>query len=124
MMSDQDILERAIKKAIKGGWRLDWTGKNAFRVWHLDTPDLVGDDRILKFSHRDYRLTAPREFIFNHDFAKALWGEHEYVVKERTAENGLPLPPRWDEKYLGWQYHLQQMVIADDPIQYLRSHLE
>lgn len=24
----------------------------------------------------------------------------------------------------GWQYHLQQMVIADDPIKYLGEHLE
>lgn len=52
------------------------------------------------------------------NFAKALWGENVYWTvilpdgkKEHT--NGLPK----------WQYRLQQMVIADDPMQYLADHL-
>lgn len=36
---------------------------------------------------------AVRDVLFSHDFAKALWDD-------------------------GWQYHLQQMVVADDPIDY------
>lgn len=45
--------------------------------------------------------------IFNHDFAKALRGEKKIIV-------GMIEP---------WKYHLQQMVIADDPIKYLGENL-
>lgn len=44
--------------------------------------------------------------IFNHDFAKALWGGEIQVV---------PADPY---TRVNWKYHLQQMVIADDPIDY------
>lgn len=56
--------------------------------------------------------------IFNHDFAKALWGEEYigwdisdvYFKKHRIASQA-------------WQFHLQQMVIADDPIEYLGENI-
>lgn len=45
--------------------------------------------------------------IFSHDFAKAFWGEGEEYA---------PLPE--------WMYQLQQMVIQDDPIQYLAQFID
>jgi len=47
------------------------------------------------------------EIIFNHDFAKALWGT------DLTNVEGY--------QQAAWAHHLQEMVIADDSIKYLRE---
>ena len=98
-MSNQEILERAIYKAIYGGWR---AGELATYANILEAPII----------------------IFNHNFAKALWGEEPYAkviwphpdYELQTGSTYLALTPLW-------QYHLQQMVIADDPIKYLGENL-
>lgn len=54
--------------------------------------------------------------VYNHDFAKALWGEEEHTLHFPEGEIHRQSPV--------WQYHLQQMVIAADPIQYLGMHLD
>lgn len=47
--------------------------------------------------------------IFSHDFAKAFFPKKD----EETM----------DLKCLGWQYHLQKMVLEEDPIEYLEQFL-
>lgn len=98
----QEILERAIQKAIDGGWNYEsfgsvdhWLRKNASTKAKAEI--VYGN-----ISGRKY------EFIFNHEFAKALWPElrDEYGV------------------YSDWRTHLAQMVISDDPIAYLGEHLD
>lgn len=97
-MTDQAILTKAIEKAIDGGWQFDWVGKKIIRVHGLK-----GDEF--------FDVTLPY-FIFNHDFAKALWGEEVW--------GHMYLPHL---KKLAWQYHLQMMVIAPDPIKYLAANI-
>jgi hypothetical protein len=75
--------------------------------------------------------------IFDRHFAQALWGEKEQeaprYIKEREF---FKLPAtgdkvhevnldkvRYDLTPGGWKYHLQQMVIVNDPILYLGKHL-
>lgn len=91
-MTDQQILEKAIKKATDGGWRLALPTR-------APITGLLAD---YHFEQQNWR-----NIIFNHDFAKALWGG--------MPINQFPL--------LAWEFHLQQMVIADDPIRYLGEHL-
>lgn len=50
------------------------------------------------------------DIIFSHDFAKAFWGE-EMLLKFNT------------EHPVAWQYHLQQMVLCDAPISYLKKFI-
>lgn len=102
-MSDGEVLEKAIQKAIDNGWDiLSSTERSGFNVgpsyyggWFVQWSDDPEDENTL--------IESDIEVIFNHDFAKALWGE-------------APKRP-------GWQYHLQQMVVADDPIKYLGDSL-
>lgn len=108
-MSDKDILEKAIKKAIDGGW--------AF-------PGVVGSKDFEFKGNGVYvlgNMTSVRydyfEIIFNHDFAKALWGEAEMKGLEGIV-GGTDLLTGVQRTHY-WQYHLQQMVIADNPIKYL-----
>jgi hypothetical protein len=62
----------------------------------------------------DIERSGYAPLVFNKDFAKALWGESRKVAlagELREVTNN------------GWQYHLQQMVIAPDPIKYLSDNM-
>ena len=83
-MTNQEILQKAISKAIDGSW----DGK----------PDPWGD-------------TSVFDLIFNHDFAKAFFGEYPTRI------------PAYSDALENWQYHLKLMVVAEDPITYLGENL-
>lgn len=95
-MTNQEILTKAIEKAVKNGW---------LGLLH---PDSLG---YLEYGH-------PFEVIFSKEFAKAFWGETntDYLLTHKGIEK-LPF-------LVSWQYHLQQQVISDDPIKYLLKGLE
>lgn len=100
-MTNQEILEKAITKAIAGGWKPEPLQQqlSAAGIAAIYTP-------------------MSQMLIFNHDFAKSLWGERETAINQATP---LFNPIVLNE---GWQWHLQRMVIAPDPIQYLGEHLD
>lgn len=115
--SNEEILEKAIQKAIEGGWSYrgyDWRIQKDFHG-NLYMQGLTSDG----VEVYDLEQLSVNDIIFNHDFAKALWGNPRINPK--------PLSVTRDEVNLstepGWKYHLQQMVIADDPIQYLGANL-
>lgn len=102
-MTNKEILEKAIKLAIDGGWK----GSDVL-------PPAVNEGRQIP----DW--TGIHYLIFNHDFAKALWGEE---VKRWTGEPGHTGVSRITWSMPEWQIHLQQMVISDDPIKYLGDNM-
>lgn len=122
-MTNKEILEKAIQKAIDGGYEgWGWPSSQDLLKWEWDDEDKVFSDG----KGCDYESINLEAVIFNHDFAKALWGEASTSDKlwhkiEAPMENGrdylLHVMP-------SWQYHLQQMVISDDPIKYLGEHME
>jgi len=99
-VSDKNILEKAIQKAIDGGW--DSEGWDA-RALTIDCLSTLGG-------------WHTSQIIFNHDFAKALWGD------EGTTIQGLRCSKE-EGVYKFWQYHLQQMVLTEDPIKYLGDNI-
>lgn len=126
-MSDQEILTKAIEQAIAGGWEAQPLGGTD--MW----PEFSGLERqhvIKLLLDGDGDLAEPyRIIIFNHDFAKALWGEAPdhigYGYKYNIKHN-----PYFDEaefsidmKAPTWQLKLVQMVIAEDPIKYLGENI-
>lgn len=104
-MTSQEVLTKAINLAIAGGWnQIPFLGDD----WDAtDTEDVKEVVEILIKYQAAYKL-----FIFNQDFAKALWPGAP-IIKEGFYQ-GLPAP--------NWQYHLRDMVIADDPLKYLEKH--
>lgn len=115
-MTDTEILTAAIEKAFDNGWdgRLDSEG-------HLqierDSYEVVGHANFpgMHIDNGDEDIAA-EQVIFNQGFAKAIWGE-------------TPTMDSWSKKYGGyevphWQYHLQQMVVAESPIKYLGDNYE
>jgi hypothetical protein len=118
-MNNKQILEKAIQKAIDGGWQVSSDkGEDEYRVYE----DVLGK---LKIDNSDDREINAETIIFNHKFAKALWGDYEssgdpYAVRDRGGNIQLNVPNPLNK---GWKHHLQQMVIADDPIKYLGENI-
>lgn len=118
-MTNQQILEKAIKKAIDNGWEPiqtpfvhNWiAGKNS------DIPILLDRKNLRKVK----RAFSTSDILFNHDFAKALFGKERIMFTQYDFKNGKTLGDNVLPAYL---YHLQQMVIAPDPIKYLGEHLD
>lgn len=122
-MTNQQILRKAIEKAIDSGWHMFYDDILRFDTmvdrWGVD----VGiSNKKIEFwlhwrpnTHPDTKTNVfacdIEKVIYNHNFAKALWGKEQVM-----GEYGIT--------GLAWIYHLQQMVIADDPIQYLGEHLD
>lgn len=114
-MTKQQILEKVIQKAIDGGWKYpnQFSGiPESYANWLL--PDRYP------------------QLIFNPDFAKALWGEEdEWTTTKCTCGGRIhPLMDMHDPECKrvkanrGYKFHLQQMVIAEDPIKYLGDNLD
>jgi hypothetical protein len=103
-LTDREILEQAIQKAIDGGWKARLTED--------------GGLRILNAKGSETSWYSPGTFgsysiIFNHDFAKALWGGSTDTYYGSYSQQ--------DE--LIWQHNLRDMVIAKDPIKYLGENI-
>ena len=122
-MSNKEILEQAITKAIAGG----------YRYWDYPEEELTVESFYHYFGD-DHGGLLVNDIIFDHDFAKALWGEELHIDKSLAVlpiktdmalsvvhtEYGAGVDGDVDYKSNpAWQYHLQAMVIAPDPIQYL-----
>lgn len=98
-MTNRQILNKAIQKAIKGGYSdLVTEGVEVLGV------DEFGEYLKLKGKFQGYYDVAIYQLIYNHDFAKALWPKEEGVAGN-------------------WIYHLRHMVVAEDPVKYLGKNI-
>ena len=93
-LNNEDILKKAIEKAVKGGYKT----LNFEHLIDHSAKLLIGDG---------YSVAG---LILSHDFAKAFWGDKEI---ERS----------WDDIYEAWEYHLQQMVLEKNPLKYLEKFI-
>jgi hypothetical protein len=108
---------KAIEKAYAAGWRTPDLNQNA-------TLDAVMEDA----AGITCQFQVPHAVIFDREFAKALWGD---AVPDEAK--GLPAatPSLWtydngmvpDFKGKYWEYHLQEMVVSEDPLKYLEENL-
>lgn len=106
-MTDVEILQKAIEKAIGNGfilykppyegeiekWRVIDTSNPYISIFiHRQVPTQFDGDYVFE------KKLMPFEVIFNHSFAKAFWGEY-------------------------WMPRLQAQVVEKDPIRYLEKFL-
>lgn len=89
-MMDEEILIKAVKKAVANGLN----SKNA----GLDLADASTND-----------------IIFNHEFAKAFWGEKKLDT--------LGWYPWMYPTIESWRYELSQMAMVKEPLKYLEQYL-
>lgn len=122
-----NVLEKILDKAIKNGFA------DSFEFYEGDiethyhwTFKTKGQEKEYFYIYNEY------EIIFNHDFAKAFWGNDDvYGHCGKSPEDFQGTNKKccafadsnceWFEKR--WQYHLQKMVLEEDPIKYLEQFL-
>lgn len=132
-MKDKQVIEAVVKKAMENGFN-EWTHfeinpssllyRNEEVVIELEQ---INEDGYLGDSYEQFRWG---ELIFNHDFAKAFFGEEKdtlYCIDtERRLSNGRGRSIYYDKQRLTtWQYHLQQLVILTDDkkLEYLKEFI-
>ncbi len=131
-MTDPEILKKAIEKAEVNGF----AGGDV----HMDKDEEGVIEHCIETG-----LYA--SIIFSHDFAKAFWGElilcktcrteihspvsgsNEYIGDcdhfkiENRGSNGDGSIRGWGNLIIEWEYYLQQMVLEEEPLKYLRKYL-
>ena len=122
-MTNEQILKKAIEKAVKGGYSKSEAD---------DFLEVVYDQFASKSNTQECFVTS---FIFSYSFAKAFFGEEEVTTYGYTKETYYQkaklyhqfgklswMEDAWNReaKILSWQYHLQTMVLKVKYLQYLK----
>lgn len=107
-MTQSEKLKALIERAILKGWNVEGEFE------HI-RPTL-DDELIVTFSYRNRGFVhSVTSIIFNHDFARALFGKQ--IDPDIFPPSSIGLNQAYRNS--GWQHHLQQAVIADSPIDYM-----
>lgn len=117
-MKSEKILEQVFEKAIKNGWQFPW-GK--WNIWS----DFAPLNKVIEWS---IDTGFYYSIIFSHDFARAFWDRKRRLCKrcgkDRHKSYASKVSCEMAYYIPAWRYHLQQMVIQEDPIKYLEKFLE
>lgn len=125
---DRSVLLDIFRKAGGHGW--DRTGGHLRILGMLFEPVPQDSDDIGNFVAYMMRESEIEKFItriiFDHDFAKALWGDEPitHAIAKKSLKPGLVSA---DDLYglqnsPAWKFHLQQLVLAEDRILYLKEN--
>lgn len=121
-MNNEEILEKVIEKAVKNGFNvLNFMIDSC--CWQSESCAAN------EIKHKEYHYSSSMSFslyheqrylimIFNHKFAKAFWGDGE----KRDNDMYVISPGLWSMNPK-WQYHLQVMVVQEEPLKYLEGFL-
>ncbi len=104
-MTDKEILYKVIQKLKEDGTLLD-----SFNSFYRHG---AFDSDIIKYWINNNLIES---IIFSHEFTKAFWGEEMVAVRDWKKCNDMPLIECW-------KYHLQQMVLCEEPLKYLEKFL-
>ena len=128
-MTDEEILKKAIEKAVGNGWGTFKEVKD-LGLAIIRFPDK--DTIVMNWEDTGYSYHTC-SIIFSHDFAKAFWGngkwKYELCGKEYEDEEDIHKNEckDWDCRnrkwVIDWECGLTQMVLEKDPIQYLEQFL-
>lgn len=109
-MTDKEILKKAFKKALK-------------EDYNEEVADLFD---VEDFLHAKADVLNTPDGIFSHKFAKVFWGEDfindDNVCKDEDQDSFL-VDAYVNSNMKIWQYHLQRMVLEENPVEYLKKFL-
>lgn len=111
-----DKYKAVIERAVENGYR----EKGLY----------ASKEKTLSFLLTDYEAPTIPELLFNHDFAKAFFGEDEIIAGERYTDgediDNLQLGQSrmvYARKTVVWQHRLQEAVLCPSPLNYYYNHL-
>jgi len=115
-MENKEILQKAIDKAIANGFGL----KENFDNEEITVSDQIYKDSfsegyLLRSTSHNYQFELA-SIIFSHSFAKVFWGKE-------IIETGIWLDNDEKQVAIAWQYHLQQLVLCENPLLYIEKFL-
>ena len=114
-MKDKEILQKAIEKAIKNGYKPHGLLGAVLRG------DIgVGMDPNV-YNHLAGMENECYPYIFSHSFAEAFWGEEKMGCYSSGCHHYCDCV---DEGLPKWMHYIQQMVVEEQPIQYLKQFLD
>ena len=116
-MSNQEILEKAISLANEGGWRPNRSGQ----VSDFGLSSCTDGTRNWTEIHKMFHYTE-WAFIYNHDFAKALWGEERVeskchkmpMIHQGLRLNNKPLTKPFIEYNQKVQAEITQSLVCEE----------
>lgn len=125
-MTDQEILTKAIEKAVEGGWTHGRTQLEIVKYLRgvviepkdeeASREDCDAVQAMLRHIELGKQTTST---IFNHDFAKAFFLEgSKWINIANKGDTGVCLSMQDS-----WKHHLQVMVLEEEPLQYLKKFL-
>lgn len=129
-MTNKEMFKAAIEKALKDGWSFpeqaevekwavigEWpTSYLSVFYWHRDHNLMDGD-------HTYERKYSINDIIFNHNFAKALFGDGDYY--QTHDGRWMRDHPKDSHTHLkGWQLNLQRMALEEDALNYIGRFLD
>ena len=126
-MTNEEIIKKAIEKAIKNGFTRSWADNLGVKIKRLDSPKVGEAFTVILFDEYKEQPVNIYELIFSHEFAKAFWGEEEHTfisITNSKDESNIILDFHGAIIPNGkWQFHLHQMVLSKDPIKYLEDYV-
>ena len=122
-MKPEKFLEKLITKAVAAGWK---------------PFEIQADDKLVKVEVKAVNravfqiaknkkdktrigvMVMMRDILFDHGFAKTIWGEKIVRLQEfKTIILGIGNVKQKPIDMLAWRYHLQQLVLQKDYADYL-----
>lgn len=118
-MTSQEVVMHVIDKAKKSAWR-EGDLLVGHVAWSFNGGRVLFTIHYKEDEHFEPRTTDLYGLIFSHGFAKAFWGEQiassiAMLFGDVRLSEGLTGP--------AWKIHLQQMVLQENPIDYLKRFI-
>ncbi len=107
-MTDNEILSKAIEKALNNNWDVFVPLIPTYAL------ELANPDKVIQAVRSKKSIN---DIIFNHSFAKAFWGEKNYINGIRTNTGSIAGEVKM------WQYHLKELVLYDNPLEYIAKFI-
>lgn len=116
-MKDTEIILKALQIANNKGYRIYYA--DVFENYKVDIGGLYLDNGE---EFEDEEIIPIRDILFDPEFAKTIWGERIVCNECGKFEEDCDLHI-WEHYKIAWQFHVQQMVIIERPLQYLEKFL-
>jgi hypothetical protein len=107
-MTNLEILIKAIHKILKEGM----INIDGFAYDENSFYTKENQEEAIRVLAKTLLRNGYYQLIFSHEFAKYFWGGCNIIGCEGCYKDIL------------WQYHLQQMVLEENPLDYLKVFLE